>query len=328
METNSLPADNLLAAKVADLVALGGGTLSLPDGVYTLAQPLRLPWNISLAMTPGATLRALPEFQGEAVVVKETNQQGVHACFGSIRGGTIDGGGLPITGVQVPRACRLHIGDLEIRNAGFKGIDVMDGWYEVNISNVRCALDPTMPHAPGSVGLHYRKCTDSLINGVVIIGYETGVRSDSSSNDFQQVHVWNFPDNGPLKYCFYCGGWNDSYNQCYADSPFDGDNVCYGFYVHAPFTRISNGRIYCNNFAVEGKVTGIYLAPGGTHGSYLGNHFFATDGHRMGHAFAGNFDAACIFGNSFDRNILDGLVCRIPSGGGGDSRMPEVRISG
>ena len=318
----------LLQQRARELEAGGGGTLALPDGVFGLTRPLLLPGNVSLVMTPGTTLRALASFAGEAVVVKERiGQPGQHAYYGCIRGGVIDGGKLAVTGIQAPYACRLDIRDLEVSNARVKGIDIgADGWYEVNISNVRCSLDPDVAHLPGSIGLHYQRCTDSLVSSVVIIGYEIGLRSDSSSNDFQLVHVWNFPDNGPLRCCFYCNGWNDSYHQCYADSPFDGDNPAYGFYMARPFQRIVSGRIYCNDFATDGRAIGIFIAPDATHGTYLGNHFTAREGHRIGAAFAGDLDSASILGNSFAPTVMDGLVSQLPSGGGGESRMPELKI--
>jgi len=319
---------DLLQQRAREIEEAGGGTLALPDGIYHLARPLLLPGTVSLTMTPAARLRAMETFCGDAVLVKERiGESGQHAYYGSIRGGIIDGGKLPVTGIAVPSACRLDIRDVEVVNARMKGIDIgAEGWYEVNVSNVRCSLDPEVAHLPGSIGLHYQKCTDSLVSGVIIIGYETGLRSDSSSNDIQLVHVWNFPGNGPLKYCFYCNGWNDSYHQCYADSPFDGDNPAYGFYVARPFNRIVSGRIYCNDFATDGRAIGIFIEPGATHGSYLANHFTAREGHRIGAAFAGNLDAATILGNSFAPTVIDGLVCQLPSGGGGESRMPELKI--
>ncbi|OPZ80483.1 MAG: hypothetical protein BWY76_03343 [bacterium ADurb.Bin429] len=195
------------------------------------------------------------------------------------------------------------------------------------MSNVRLYLEPEVQNLPGSIGLHYQRCTDSLVSLVVIIGYETGLRSDSSSNDFQQVHVWNFKSNGDLKVCFACNGWNDTYNQCYADSPIT-EEMGYGFHVTRPFQRITNCRIYNNNWATDNRVIGIYIADGGTHGTYLGNHFTAREEHRILKAFDGNLDSACIVGNSYAPTVSGGLVCQMPSGGGGASQMPITSIAG
>ncbi len=322
--------NSMIFATIINDLSHNGGTLHLSDGHYCISCSLELPRNVSLVMEPGAVLQALPEFIGDAVVVKGIEKEhGQHGCYGVIRGGTINGGKHDVTGIQVKYACRLHISDLEIRNACKKGIHIgTEGWYEVNISNVRCHLDMDVKHSPGSIGIHYDRCTDSYVSMAVIIGYETGVRSDSSSNDFQQIHVWNVPAHGPLKICYHCNGWNDSWNQCYADAPFDGDNTCYGWLVEKPFNRITNGRCYCNSFTVDAMPVGIHITDGGTHGTYMSNHFTAGKEHRIAAAFSGNFDSACIFGNSFDPGVISGRVCQIPSGGGGVSSMPEITIAG
>lgn len=309
--TDNTPA---FEAALAAIATAGGGTLQVPDGAFGIARTLDLPRDVSLLMTPGAVIRALPDFAGDAVIRKgREEERGQHGCYGAIRGGTIDGGAHTLTGILVPYACRLHIGDLEVRNARMKGIHIgTAGWYECNVSNVRCSLDPEVENCPGSIGLHYEKCTDSLVNSVVIIGYETGVRSDSSSNDFHQVHVWNFNTNGALKYCFYCNGWNDSWNQCYADSPITGDETGYGFYVDKPFNRITACRVYCNQWATDNKTVGIYISDGGTHGTYMANHFTAREEHRIARAFDGNLDSACILGNSYAPTVSGGRSSRTP----------------
>jgi hypothetical protein len=47
------------------------------------------------------------------------------------------------------------------------------------------------------------------------------VRSDNSSNWFTMIHVWNYDlAQGPMLYCFYYNGDNNTFNQCYVDSPF------------------------------------------------------------------------------------------------------------
>jgi hypothetical protein len=44
-------------------------------------------------------------------------------------------------------------------------------------------------YAPGSIGLHVER-TDCKFTLIHVIGYETGIRSDASSNWFSQIHVW------------------------------------------------------------------------------------------------------------------------------------------
>jgi len=293
-------------AMTAALTAAGGGTLRAGDGVYGLRRTLELPAGVSLEMSPGAVLRALEGFEGEALV---QTRPGETYEDQSIRGGTLDAACQPLVGLRICKGRRVLVAELLVRDALAKGIHVgSEGHYEVNLSDVRCRVREGVRAAAGSIGVHYDRCGDSLVRGVVVIGYETCFRSDSSSNDFQQVHVWNHKDNCPLVTCFHCNGWNDSYVQCYADSPINGGEEGYGFLVTRPFNRIMACRVYCNAYATPGTVVGVQIAPGGTHGTYLGNHFMAREGHEMKLAFGGTLEGAYVAGNSYTPTVLGGKV--------------------
>jgi len=270
-------------------------------------------------------------FSGDTLLRKQPGKRGIHHYNGRITGGVLDGNKQNLMGIHVPAACRLDICDIEIVDCLTKGIYIgspQDTWgYEVNVRSVRCAIDHKTAHAPGSIGLHYEKITDSFISQVIIIGYETGVASESSSNDFTQVHVWSVTSHGPLKRNFYCNGWGDSYNQCYADAPFDEGNECYGFLVNKPFNRFTNCRVYCNNYTFDNTVVGFNITDGGTHGSYINNLFTAGKERRIKAAFAGNLEAATILGNGYDPNIIGGRENRIPSDTGGISYIPPLKIN-
>ena len=311
-----------LTKRIAELDARGGGTLELGDDVYGIDRPLRLPRVVSLYMTPHAIIRALPGFQGEAVVVKE-GQKEDHAGAGWIRGGIIDGGRQPLIGLDVKSVCRLEISEVEVLDCTFKGFHLA-GWYEINLSHVRCNVDLHTHYAAGSIGIHYENA-DSLVHSAVVIGYETGVRSDASSNDFQFVHVWNFdPDQGPMLYCFYCNGHGDTYNECYADSP-----TIAGFYMLKPFQRVFGCRIYYSRWAADNAGAGVLIGPNGTHGTYVGNYYFADKEHTLAKAYDGNLDAATILGDNARGTVVHGgLECRIPSGGGGADPMPPLTVTG
>ena len=319
-----------LQQRITELARQPAGTLSLPDGVYGISRTLELPITVSLQLAPGACLVALPGFQGDAVVRKQPGELGAHHHYGRITGGVIDGGRQNVIGIHAPGACRLDITGLEIVDCLQKGIYIgrtEKTWgYEVNVRGVRCAIDLNTAHAPGSIGLHYEQITDSYVSQVVIIGYETGVASESSANDFSQVHVWSVTAHGPLKRNFYCNGWGDSYSQCYADAPFDEGRECYGFLVNKPFNRFSNCRVYSNSYTFDNTVVGFQLAPAGTHGSYLSNLFTAGPDRRIKAAFAGTFEAATILGNGYDPNVLSGRENRIPSDTGGISYISPLKI--
>ena len=322
---------NLLHAQIDRIVSSGGGTLDVPDGIHFVSRTLELPINVSLRMAPGARLVASPDFQGDAIIRKLPVLDGVHHYNGCITGGILDGGKQNLTGIHAPGSCRMTISDIEIVNCLRKGVYVGSSdptWgYEVNVRGVRCAIDLDTPHAPESIGLHYEQITDSFISQVVIIGYETGVASESASNDFSQVHVWSVTAHGPLKRNFYCNGWGDSYSQCYADAPFDEGRECFGFLVAKPFNRFVNCRVYCNTFTFDNTVVGFYLTESGTHGSYLNNLFTADKDRRIKAAFSGKLEAATILGNGYDPNIIGGRENRIASDTGGISYVPPLQIS-
>lgn len=321
----------LLEQRFHEAAAAGLGGLQLPAGTYCVSRTVELPVGISLHLEPGACLRALPGFQGDAVLRKQRGVLGEHAWGGRISGGMIDGSKQNLIGIHVPGACRLDISDIEIVDCLQKGIYIglpvaEKTWgYEVSVSRVRCAIDLKTRHAPGSIGLHYEQITDSYVSQVVIIGYETGVASESASNDYSQVHVWSVTDQGPLKRNFYCNGWGDSYSQCYADAPFDEGRECYGFLVTKPFNRFTNCRVYSNAFTFDNTVVGFMLTPTGTHGSYMGNLFTASADRRIKAAYAGNLEAATILGNAYDPNVAGGRENRIASDTGGISYVPALK---
>jgi hypothetical protein len=311
-----------LENRVAGLVAGGGGTLQLADGVYGLDRTLVLPKDVSLCMTPHAILRARPGFRGDAIVLKDAGDAARHHPGGWIRGGVIDGGQQPLTGLKVVRTSRLEIADIEIRNATFKGIHV-DAGYEVNISHVRCNNDLDKPYAPGSIGIHYSS-GDSGVHLAHIIGFETGLRSDAFSCHFTQVHVWNYDaSQGPMPYCFYCNGHCDTYLQCYADSPTRA-----GFHVLKPSQTFIACRTYYSRWAADNAGAGVLVGPGGGHGTYLGNGYFAHPEHKLAKAFDGNLEGATILGESYrDNVVMGGRECRIPAGDGAGAQ-PPLTVSG
>jgi hypothetical protein len=313
----------------AQFIAAGIIGLQLKAGTYLVSRTIELPTSISLHLEPGARIKAMPDFQGDTVLRKQRGEIGIHHFNGRISGGMIDGSRQNLIGIHVPGACRLDISDIEIVDCLQKGIYIGSSdktWgYEVNVRSVRCAIDLETAHAPGSIGLHYEQITDSYISQVVIIGYETGVASESSSNDFSQVHVWSVTAQGPLKRNFFCNGWGDSYSQCYADAPFDEGLECYGFLVAKPFNRFMNCRVYSNSFTFDNTVIGFMLTDSGTHGSYLNNLFTASTDYRIKAAYAGNLEAATIIGNGYDPGVIAGRENRIPSDTGGISYVPTLQ---
>ncbi|MDR3678142.1 MAG: hypothetical protein P4N24_21855 [Acidobacteriota bacterium] len=311
-----------LTGQIKELEARGGGTLELADGVYEITKPLRLPVSVSLVMTPYAVIRARRGFQGDAVIVKGGGKSSKFCYHGGwIRGGVIDGNRLPLTGLRVESGvARMEIADLEVLNALHKGIHVLGSGYETNLTRVRCDVELNTRYAPQSIGIHFEK-GDCKVILAHVIGYETGLRSDASSNWFTMIHVWNSDDTqGPMKYCFYCNGGNNTFNQCYADSP-----TIAGFYITKPHQSMVQCRVYYSRWAKDNSGAGFLITPEGKHGSYLGNVLFGNNEHRLAEAFSGELDGACILGTS-SWGVVGGLENRIPSGSSVD--YPPLNIVG
>lgn len=310
-----------LTRRIASLSDRGGGTLELGDGVYEIDQPLRIPRAVSLVMTPNAVIRAKANFKGDAVIIKGGGQYATSsATSGWIRGGVIDGNRQPLTGIRVEELHRLEIADLSILNALYKGVHLLKGGNESNLSRVRCDVDMATRYAPGSIGVHVER-TDCKFTRLHVIGYETGVRSDAGANWFSQVHVWNWvPTQGPVKYCFHCNGSQNTFLQCYADSP----SVA-GFFMTKPHQSVMQCRVYYSRWADDNTGAGILITRDGKHGNYFGNAMFAQKDHRMAKAFDGELDGACILGTS-GSGVVGGLENRIPSGSSVDH--PVLNVAG
>jgi hypothetical protein len=297
-----------LTKRMAALDARGGGTLELADGVYEISQTLRVPCSVSLVMTPNAVIRAKKNFQGDAVIVKGGGKYATASqTAGWIRGGVIDGNRQPLTGIKVEDLHRLEIADLSVLNALFKGVHLLKGGNESNLTRVRCDVDSKTHYAPGSIGVHVER-TDCKFSNLHVIGYETGARSDAGSNWFNQVHVWNWePTQGPMKVCFHCNGGSNCFNQCYADSP-----TVAGFLISAPQAAVMQSRVYFSRWAPDNTGAGFLITAKGKHGAYLGNALFADKDHRLAKAFDGDLEGACILGTS-TRNVVGGLENRMPA---------------
>lgn len=309
--STTTPGDALgeLTQRMAALEAKGGGTLELGDGVYEIPQPLVVPVSVSLVMTPHAIIRAKTGFSGEAVVIKGGGKYRRGGSFaGWIKGGVIDGNRQPLTGLRVDKMHRLEIADLEVQDCTFKGIHLAKGGNETNLSRVRINLMADVPHAPGSIGLHYER-GDSKVSQVHILGYETAMRDDWGSNWFHMIHVWNVDDTqGPLKYAFYCNGGNDAFHMCYADSP-----SLAGFYINKPNHSVVQCSVYYSRWAPDGGGAAFLLTANGKHGTYLANDIYAEKEHRLGKAFDGDLSSSCILGTRY-ANVLGGMENRVTSG--------------
>jgi hypothetical protein len=300
-----------LTKRIVVLEQQGGGTLELGDGVYEIGKPLRLPSSVSLVMTPNAVIRAKTGFEGDAVLIKGTGDSSKFSnTSGWIRGGVIDANKFPITGIRLESTGRCEIADLVVINATYKGIHFLKGGYETNLTRIRVEVEMNTHCLPGSIGIHYEN-GDCKANLVHIIGYETHLRSDSSSNWFSMIHAWNWePTQGPSLYNFYCNGTSNSFNQCYADSPTNA-----GFYITQPHQTFVQCRVYFSRWAPDNTGVGFLITPDGKQGTYMANVLFADKEHRLAKAFSGDLGGSVILGNScWGDGVLGGMENRISGG--------------
>jgi hypothetical protein len=301
---------------IAAVMKSGGGTVYVPDGPFGVKSTINLPRQVNLSMAPGTTLLALKDFSGVAVITKglDSTKAVPSGEYGRISGGHINGNKQNIDGIRVGRAYRLEISDVWIRDALAVGISIGyksgTGGYEVNVSNFRCEISRGTNSGPGSIGLLIDEYCDCYARNGVIIGYETGVRSNSGANYFSQIHVWG---GRPIqKYCYYCGGREDTFDQCYADGPHDAKGTAYGFYVDDYFIRITNCAVLS---PAPGDIVGIFVSENGENAILIGNIFIGLERQHIGKAIAGNLSSSYIFANGFNKRTDSGILNHIPAPG-------------
>jgi hypothetical protein len=292
----------------------GHATLAVPDGTYGIGRTLTIANGISLQMTPGARISALPGFVGDAVV--QTQPDGEWPKDQYIIGGTIDGSKLPVVGLRIPKGLGITVQNLIVRNALKTGIEIgAERCHEVNISSIRILVDPGVIAMPDSKGLHYIHGHDSQARDVIVVGFETGVWCTGGSNNFHMVHVWNYDRNIKLAKCFHAAGPHNTYNQCYGDSPIvPAGEAGYGWYVSAPYTRVIACEIFANQWTVADTIIGIHLTPDAKQCAFIGNHFWVSSPKEAGHpidmraAFDGALEGSTFLANTYTDHIHTGKV--------------------
>ncbi len=119
-----------------------------------------------------------------------------------------------------------------------------------------------------SIGIHYNSCTDSYVTCCNVVGYRTGMRTNSGSVFHSQCHVWARTIQGPMTCGYYVAGSDCTYLSCYADSPNDGGDATitdmYGFYLAAAHPKLLACTVSLNptSSPSDNKLTGVYFATG------------------------------------------------------------------
>jgi hypothetical protein len=302
------------------LIARGGGTIMMPDGIYGISKTLVIPAKIHMQMSPGAVLRALPDFEGDAVLQIGEEQDGAERPMDQyILGGRIDGASQPLIGARVRHGLGVIIENMVVKNALRTGLELgVLHSNEIVLSKVRVVVDRGTQALPDSKGMHFLFAHDSHMRDIVVTGYATAVHCSASSNSFQLVHVWNYDTNVPLKMCFFDEGNNNSYVQCYGDgvSVAPGETG-YGWYLNGPHTRLVSCMLFASHWTHADTMIGVYLGDEAKACTFVGNYFMVNRPdipkggarpHDMKAAFAGNLESATFVGNTYCKGIREGRI--------------------
>jgi len=323
-------------AAMAALAGCRHATVRIPDGDFGVLRPVCVPNHVSIAMAPAARLFAMPEFAGEAVIIKgeapprrekDDRAWKRHRYCGQIGGGMIDGGKLPIHGIIGRWTCRFVLHDLEVFNALAGGIRIGEqGWYETTLRGVRVQIDFDVTCVEDAIGVEVVKGSDNQVSQLLVIGYDVGVKGASGSTCFSQVHVWK-GRHRTFKVGFHCGGWNDCFSQCQVD---ECERV--GFLVDAPFQRFESCMVQGGGqwLHPEGDDRVAFrVTQRGTHCVYMGTFINPSERYPFAKVFDGSLEGATIVGTLHNPNVPREIqVNQFASGGGGLSWQPVVGFAG
>jgi len=155
-------------------------SLNVPDGNYTVTEPITLVDGVRLRLQPNAKIIADPTFVGEYLVgSSKTALQN----YGRIEGGQYDCAGVANKGIYVGLAAGFKVRKLKVLNCRGIGAQLGDtvangansSSYECELSSVTLENPRNFVANAGSIGVMVY-ATDSYISRVVPVGYETGLR--------------------------------------------------------------------------------------------------------------------------------------------------------
>lgn len=252
----------------------GGQTVRVPGGyTFGLAETFDLGPTVSLLVEPNARIVALARL---AAVVRSSLQTPSHSqVIGG--GGTIDAAHLADRALHVRYFARMLVHDIVLANALTCHLEAGDSSaastsYELTVRNVKTLRDRGRMNPKGSVGLWTAYCTDSIFDGVVVTGAETGFRMDHSGHRLTSCHAWSDPSaNGWMETSFVDSGEANIYMACYADTPgasesrlAEGAMPC-GFRLLGPSATLIAPRCYNNSlYGTDDKFTGISIEASGS----------------------------------------------------------------
>lgn len=239
-------------AALAAFLSSGASSGYIPPGVYVVSSTLVQPTSMSVTLAPGATIRA-------SVVMPtlwEIGDLSTRSPRRTLQGGTFDCANLAVVGLSLRYFSHFRVSNCNILSPTGDGIVVGDPAspfpsYEAVLTNIWVGHPSTDTVTAGSRGLWVRNATDGEYNNIVVVGFDTGVRVDTWSNRFIQIHAWGYPAKFPTQ-CFDDNGNRNTWIGCEADTP-----SATGFLLRGKYTNIFGGRVYCNSSGTDNTIVGV-----------------------------------------------------------------------
>lgn len=350
--TSTLDLSSYINTAIAQ-IASKGGTLSFPDGLYQIASPIILLKKVSMqGACITATIKALSSFNytGTAFPKKALIKTDLGDTSGYIENirvenFTLDGNNIADYGLEVIRGRFNTVCDLNVyacvQGGIFTGSSTVSTTYEIKFRDIWIWRTDVLA-ATTTIGFCLNNTTDCYPSQIIVIGYYTSFKSfnNSGGNHFVQCHGWNRPVNGSLKQVFWCGGPNDTYDLCYADTPVDGANEAYGFYVDAPNQKIVNSFVFNSaqpGYGSDNLIYGIFCSANSSAAAgciFIGNNFAGGGtSARIKQDIGGQYFLAEVFANTSNSNVSFAITARVKKGilfssGGNTSTELTIRDTG
>lgn len=300
-----------LGVKINDLIELvagvtPGGTVLVPWGAFNLETPIiKLP-NVNLLMDKRARITAQQAM--DSMIVTPVDQ----LCEDEfIAGGVLLCNNLADVGIDAKCFRHLTLDSVLVEDWLTSGILLGDPLqaqtsYEGILRNVRTHRRTGSAPA-SSIALRIQSATDCLVQQSVLIGGETGVKTETQGNFFGRVHCWVRQGLGELKKGFHDTVTGNVYESCYADAP-----TVYGFHLERFSTILSNCVVQLASWSVDNVTSGVRFDQATPFASLIGCRL---QGYDATHRLAKDIDFGP--GTGQDVNVLGLLVgnCVTLSGG-------------
>lgn len=321
--------DDTAAFKAAVSYAKGNGLpLALGGNVY-ISDMVYMSGTVHFD-SQGFQIVALPSFNSSAEAIVKFGNDFTDSARGNIKSIRVDCSGLNNTGILFGHTSDLRCEYAEVNNHNGHGIWHKSG-YQLFIRWITRSVDTpltgTLPDIDKSTNVGLLSTTsDSVYSEGSSIGCDVGVITSVGNVSVIDCHPWSTYTTGKRKMraCFVDGGENNTYTNCFADSPcvidYNADasrtNGGYGFYLTPDGDAFGNKYTNCTCFiptispeigsVPENRLVGAYISRARTQW----NNFITLD--RTGKAMLseklGSFNTQCDFNSRQQRQHWNGLT--------------------